>query len=67
MVSLPTAWQKPADIVLASALVGGSMTDFIVNLNPWLAFAGGVLGVAIASVRVFEIVRSYYKGERPKG
>ena len=62
MISLPLSWQKPADIALGSVLMGGSVSaGMIEQINPWIAFAGGMLGLVIAGFRVYEIIRGLRK------
>lgn len=61
MLSLPPAWHKPTDFALASFLIGGGITvDTIQSINPWIAFAGGILGLIIGVVRLYEILRAHF-------
>lgn len=65
MLSLPHAWHRPADFALATVLIGGGMSapDFLQVMNPWLAFAGGVIGLTIGVVRLWQILFNKEKKE----
>lgn len=61
MVAIPIQFHHPIDAVLSAGLMGGAIfyTDLLANVNPWLAFTGGIVGLFIGLVRVYEILREY--------
>lgn len=64
-VTVPHSWHKPADITLASILVGGGISmEYIQMINPWLALVGGVFGLIIGAIRVYEVLKPYFTKDK---
>lgn len=63
---IPPEYQRPADLVLAGVLVSGplGLIEMIEQANMWVALIGGLIGLFIGLVRVYEILRT--KRERKK-
>jgi hypothetical protein len=59
---MPDKMHNKADMVLATGLITGQMflSQWIDQVNPWLAFIGGMLGLFIAGVRVYEIIKGFF-------
>lgn len=67
VMALPPTMHHTTDIVISAGLVGGAamyMTggeaNIIASLNPILAFIGGIIGLFIGGVRVYEIIKEYF-------
>lgn len=58
-ISLPVAMHKPADWTLAASLVAGPLflASFVAQANEWIAMAGGLIGLGIASVRLYRLLK----------
>lgn len=59
-VSLPENLHKPLDIAISATLVAGPLflANFVQEANHWIALAGGVVGVAIACVRLYRLINN---------
>lgn len=74
VVSLPPTYHHTTDMILAAGLISGPifLAQWMNDINPWLALIGGIMGLVIGGVRIYEIVRgviSYaydHKRKRPK-
>lgn len=63
VISTPLSWHRGADLVLASGLISGPifLASWVEQANHWVALIGGLMGLFIGSVRVYEIVRGYLR------
>lgn len=61
VLALPPSYHHATDMVVSASLLGGAVfyADFISSLNPYIAFFGGLFGLFIGGVRVYEITKQY--------
>ena len=56
LVSLPAPTHKYADMGLSAILLAGPiLAPLLAEANQWLAFFGGLVGLALGSVRLYRI------------
>ena len=62
LIAMPQSWHRPADFILAGVFSVVSLTymSSAVNwINPWIAFTGGIMGLFIGAVRIYEILSKH--------
>jgi len=62
VLTMPSEYHHTTDMILAAGLISGPifLAQWINDVNPWLALIGGLMGLIIGGVRIYEIVRGVF-------